>query len=375
VATAAYLSGADRLLAALAERRREPIVLGYHRVVDDFASEAACSFPAMLVSRRMLERHLDWIGRRCHVVSVDDLRTCVESPRRSARPVAAITFDDGYRDVYEHAMPLLVKKGLPAAVFVTTNYVSTADVHPHDQLYLLLVRASKQWDSFSHELCRLLGALHAPLSPVAFADASRSVHGALRMLLTTLPQREVRRVIDALDRSVGLAEPMPSGFRAMTWEMVRDMSRRGFVIGSHTQSHCLLTNEDRATVAEEISSSQRVLEEQLGRRVTSFAYPDGRFDTAAVRAVADGGYRIAFTTCRHRDAEHPWLTVPRMLLWERSTVDSGGRFSPAIMSGQIAGLLPSSACGQRHDATPVASESYGERDTGPSRYQRTAPFF
>jgi peptidoglycan/xylan/chitin deacetylase (PgdA/CDA1 family) len=315
----------------------------------------------------MLECHVDWLGRRFNVVSVDDLRSSLESPKRSARPLAAITFDDGYRDVYEHAMPLLVKKGLPAAVFVTTSYVSTAGAHPHDQLYLLLARASKRWRSFSEDLRRLLGSLHLPLSPMALADASRSVHGALRTLLTTLPARDVRRVIDALDGSVGLAGPMPSGFRAMTWEMVRDMSRRGFVIGSHTKSHRLLTNEDSAAVAEEIGDSQRVLDAKLGRAVTSFAYPDGRFDASVVRAVANGGYRIAFTTCRHRDAQHPWLTVPRLLLWERSTVDQGGRFSPAIMSAQITGLFSVSACRQRHDARPAASRSYGERDTGPSR--------
>jgi peptidoglycan/xylan/chitin deacetylase (PgdA/CDA1 family) len=375
VASAAYLSGVDRILPTLAGRRREPIVLGYHRVVDDFAGEAAFSFPAMLVSRRMLESHLDWIARRFQVVSLDDLRASVESPHRSARPVAAITFDDGYRDVYEHAVPLLLKKGLPAAVFVTTNYVGTAAAHPHDELYLLLARAGERWRSFPHELCRVLNALQLPLTPSALADATRSVHGALRTLLTTLAQRDVRRVIDALAGAVGLLEAMPSGFRAMTWEMVRDMSRRGFVIGSHTKTHRLLTNEDDATIVEEIRGSQHVLARQLGRAITSFSYPDGRFDAAVVRAVAGDGYQIAVTTCRHRDGQHPWLTVPRLMLWERSTVDAGGRFSPAIMSGQIAGLFRGSACGQRHFATPTATHSYGERHTGPSRYQRTVPLF
>jgi hypothetical protein len=148
LASAAHASGADRLAAVLTARHRNAVVLGYHRVVEDFAREASYSFPSMLISRRMLERHLDWIGRRYQVVGLEELRSRFVTRARTERPIAAITFDDGYRDVYEQAFPLLIRKGVPATVFVATNYVGTAGVLPHDRLYLLLARASHRWRSF-----------------------------------------------------------------------------------------------------------------------------------------------------------------------------------------------------------------------------------
>lgn len=372
VAAAAHLSRADRLYAAVAGQHREAVVVGYHRVVADFAREASYSFPSMLISRTMLERHLDWIARRFQVVSLDELRPRVEARSRTAPPIAAITFDDGYRDVYEQAFPLLMRKGLPAAVFVATNYVGTTGVLPHDKLYLLLARAAHRWRSFSRQLVRVLRRLELPLPPPTLFAAGASAGSALRTLITTLPEADVQRIIVALEVDCGLSGGLPSGFRPMTWDMVTEMSRAGFVLGSHTRSHSLLTNEDRSKVIDETAGSQQVLTAKLGRPVTTFAYPDGRFDRGAVRAVADAGYQVAVTTCRHRDREHPWLTIPRVLLWERSSVDSRGQFSPAILSCQVNGLFNRfSVCQQRHGRADFSRPPYGERHSSADRPQRT----
>ena len=59
----------------------------------------------MLTSRRMLEAQLDWIGRRFRFVSLDELGAQLGGRARPAAPLAAVTFDDGYRDVYEHGVP------------------------------------------------------------------------------------------------------------------------------------------------------------------------------------------------------------------------------------------------------------------------------
>ena len=65
----------------------------------------------------------------------------------------------------------------------------------------------------------------------------------------------------------------------------------------------------------------------------------GRDVHANVVRVDAAGYRLAFTICRHRDAQHPMLTIARKGLWERSSLDRRGRFSRAIMSCQAAGTF------------------------------------
>jgi hypothetical protein len=86
--------------------------------------------------------------------------------------------------------------------------------------------------------------------------------------------------------------------------------------------------------------------------VQHFAYPSGIFNTAAVDAVAAAGYRFGYTTCTHRDARFPLLTVPRTLLWENSCLDSHGVFSGSILSCQIHRAFDLvSGCRQRHAAS------------------------
>jgi peptidoglycan/xylan/chitin deacetylase (PgdA/CDA1 family) len=369
VSSAIHASGADWLLAA---RRRQPVVLGYHRVVDDFAAHATYSIPAMLISRAMLDRHLDWIGRRFQIVSLDELRSRVAARSWSARPIAAITFDDGYRDFYEHAFPLLKRKGIPAAVFAVTDCAGTSEVLPHDKLYLLLARASTRWASFSRELLQLLGRLDIALPNRALIVRSTTVHAALRILITTLSRADVQRIIDALDVEYPLPGDLPDGLRPLSWEMLAEISDAGIVVGSHTKTHILLTNEEQGKVIDETTGSRNELERRLGRAVTCFAYPDGRFDAAAVRAVAAAGYEVAVTTCRHRDPEYPWLTLPRVLLWEQSSAGARGRFSGAILSCQLNGLFDVlSACRQPHSDATFTLRSYGECHSSPASVQRT----
>ena len=185
------MTRADRIYATLSHQRHVAMLIGYHRIVADFDRESSYAFPSMLISCAMFERHLDWVARRFQVVSLDELRNRVESPSRTSRPVTAITFDDGYRDVYEHAFPLLMRKGIPAAVFVTTDYVGTSGVLPHDQLYLLLSRAVHRWRSFAQTLAGVLRRLEIPTPVVEASGALPSPHAALRALVTALSERDL----------------------------------------------------------------------------------------------------------------------------------------------------------------------------------------
>lgn len=133
-------TGVNRLISSL-PGIEHLLVIGYHRVVQDFGAHAVSSIPAMLISTRMLERQLDWIGRRFQFISVDELGAKLESGERFARPTAVVTFDDGYRDVYQNAFPLLKRKGIPSAMFVVTSHVGTTRPFIYDRMYLLLTRA------------------------------------------------------------------------------------------------------------------------------------------------------------------------------------------------------------------------------------------
>jgi peptidoglycan/xylan/chitin deacetylase (PgdA/CDA1 family) len=305
----------------------------------------------MLTSSRMLEAQLDWIGRRYRFVSLDELGRELDGGGAPGRPLAAVTFDDGYRDVHDVAMPVLARKGIPAAVFVVTDLVGTGEAQVHDRLYMLLCRAIGRWPDPGTALRELLLDLDLALPALDLDRLAADPRLAVATLLRSLSRCEVDRFAVAIEDAVGTDSSTATGIEPLSWEMLADMVRAGVIVGSHTRSHAWLTRESPIDVLDEARGSREEIERRLGITVEHFAYPDGRFDAATVTAVAAAGYRFAYTTCTHRDPRHPLLTLPRRMLWENSCVDAVNRFSPAIMSCQVHGVWSlMSSCGQNHGA-------------------------
>jgi peptidoglycan/xylan/chitin deacetylase (PgdA/CDA1 family) len=350
VASAVQWSGTNSLLALRPGMKQMPLVVGYHRVVENFHSSAAYAIAPMLISLRTFEHQLDWIGRRFEYVTLDDIADAMEGKRRFTRPVAAITFDDGYVDVYRHAFPLLQRKGIPWALFVVTGCVGTPILQTYDELYLLLADGFKRWHEPRRHLHRLLLGLEIPVSVLKRLDPNPD--GPVRAawtLIENLSQQELRRLVTALCMEGEIPAAAAAELGAMSWEMLQEMSQAGVIVGSHTRTHPFLPLEKWNRMLDETRGSREELQRRLGKPVDHFTYPSGAFDSAVVTAVATAGYRSAYTACQHRDPRYPELTIPRRLLWENSCMSAFGHFSPALMNCQVNGVfdfVPS--CRQAH---------------------------
>jgi peptidoglycan/xylan/chitin deacetylase (PgdA/CDA1 family) len=126
VASALHGSG------ALARHRRwhfrdRAMVLMYHRILNraDVPPETE---PGIYVTTEAFEQNLKLLARICDVVELDVLVANLRLEPRSARPMCAITFDDGWQDNYQNAFPLLKRFGLPATVFLVTDQVGRPDM-------------------------------------------------------------------------------------------------------------------------------------------------------------------------------------------------------------------------------------------------------
>ena len=125
-----------RLILGLIGRQRI-IVLLYHRVCDNMRDPVT-------VGLEQFERQMMEIRKRCRVVRIEDVvgRTVF---RRSLRPIVAVTFDDGYRDNFENAAPILLRCRVPAAFFVCTGLVNTDRGFRHDLVKLGKVIPAMTW--------------------------------------------------------------------------------------------------------------------------------------------------------------------------------------------------------------------------------------
>jgi peptidoglycan/xylan/chitin deacetylase (PgdA/CDA1 family) len=305
-------SGAAHLLGRVtrATPSRSPLVLGYHRVVDDMRD--AVGIGGMCVTAKTLARHVDWVARRYRVVSLDELALRLRAGADCSR-LAAFTFDDGYRDVFDHGLPVLSAKGIPAAVFVAVDHVGSDELLLHDRLFLALERR--------------LGRDRAEMA----------AYPATRALLAGLSRAELAALTERIDD--GVVPRIAKRLAPATWPMLSAALRAGFTIGSHTRTHALLPGEPAARRADETAGAKRRLESALSVPIRYFAYPDGAFSPAAVRAVRAAGYELAFTICGHQDPRRPLFTVPRRLFWEGSTRGAAGGFSSATLACHAAGAL------------------------------------
>jgi len=329
----------DRVVAGMTGDSRRPLVLGYHRVVPEFRPDPTISLPSMDISESMLEAQLDWVARRFRIVSLDELGPSLPGDDPREPPVAAITVDDGYWDAYEIAFPLFRRKGIPAAFFVVTDLIGTADVPLHDRLYYQLARGYAREGHVPRAIWPVLDRMELdPDTRLPLARADKP-YDALQILFHALSQGQLAGLADMLEAEAPLPTAVADRLRCVDWSMLRSMADGGMTIGSHTRSHVFLTREPPSAVHDEAVESRRRLEAQLARRVDHFAYPAGQFDATAVTAVAGAGYRFAYTCCTHVVPSHPHLTIPRKLLWERSCIDGDGRFSSAVMSAQVSGFF------------------------------------
>jgi peptidoglycan/xylan/chitin deacetylase (PgdA/CDA1 family) len=306
--------------------------------------------PPLLVEARTFEAHLDWIARRYRFVTLDDVADWAEGARTFERPVAAITFDDGYADVYRNALPILRRKGIPAAVFVVTDLVGGSRLLVHDETYLLMASAHAQWRDPPRELLELLRALELP-APIL--DRVRAVADdplrSVWVLLELLSRPAVDRLLAMLRGATRVSEEAVDEQRVMDWATLRQLSGQGITIGAHSRTHARLSNEGWERLLDETRGSRSVAERNLATRVEHFAYPGGGFNPLVLRAVAEAGYRCAYTSCTHHDPRHPALTLPRRLFWENTCLGAFGHFSPTLMSCQVSGVLDwASPCRQPH---------------------------
>ncbi len=250
-----------------------PLILAYHRISKarrGWEPSRPHEVPVALFRRQMAE-----LRARCRVVPLDRL---LEQSNGDIRPVAAVTFDDGYRDNFELAHPVLAELRIPAAVFATTRWLGS--------------RAPFWW--FELEDLARRGALGATDRGSVWSDYA-SEASRLKLLSEAVRAGRIGEL-----RRLAAGEPSRDWAPEMlSADDLRAMDRSGlWTIGGHTHSHPILARVGRDEARAEIFENKRVLEEVLGRPVRWFAYPNGcagDFSDEHIALLRAAGYEGALT--------------------------------------------------------------------------------
>ena len=296
-------------------------IIGYHRVVADIAKAEENSIYGLVVSRETFREHCRILKKNFDVVSLDEAAEFLDKGIISYLPKVVITFDDGYLDNYEEAFPILHEFDLPATIFLPTKLIGKDEPLSHDKAFWLAKNALES--NLNLEKIFLKAGLQAESGN--FSDTL-----VLTDKIVYLPTEQRDIIISELEKTLSISE-YPKEYRLLDWKMVREMSRQGIDFGDHTATHPVLPLEDEKSFESEIFESKEILEKELGKKVTSFAYPNGRYNEKVRRQIVEAGYKLAVTTEKHTNKFGEDLFVlGRTCLCEESTRGVGGHFSPQV---------------------------------------------
>jgi peptidoglycan/xylan/chitin deacetylase (PgdA/CDA1 family) len=270
-------------------------ILMYHRVASTVVDPWQIN-----VSPENFAGHIKALVEAAEVVPLQELPASLRKKRRS-RPVAAVTFDDGYLDNLTVAKPVLDASDIPATIFVATGWLDDPRPMWWDRLAhaLLAPEALPESLALNH-----LGEDISWQEPKACQNgaagrrARSRVHSKIWEKLRHLPDDDARHaVVDALVGLLGTDETLVADARPLTFHELLTLAADGrFDVGSHTVTHPTLPGLARAAKAREIENSARQIEDVFGRRPATFAYPYGDLDDESVELVRDAGYALACST-------------------------------------------------------------------------------
>ena len=273
------------------------IILTYHRVTETWDETLDYSQPGMVVTGSTFERQLTSLKEHFEVVTLGALLENEPIAGRPARPRCVITFDDGWRDNYDLAFPILRRHSLPATIFLATDFIGTDRAFWHTELTYLFTRT---------DVSRSLGdelTFRAYPSPVRHELRRLARRGPFRThdldpLIETLKalcdEEVIEELVQALSRTVGLRRPFFQDRKFfLDWDQVREMVAAGLEIGSHGCSHRILTRLSTEAANEELVRSKAEIEHRVGGTVEHLAFPNEAASGALVTAAATAGYRTA----------------------------------------------------------------------------------
>ena len=268
-----------------------------------------------------------WLKAWFHVLPLEQ---AVQQLREGSLPNRAlsISFDDGYADNHDMALPILQRHGLTATFFVATGFLDGGRMWNDTVIEAVRGCTLPQLD-FTGTVAAELGALS-----MGSIESRRSAIGRIIGATKYLPLAERTKWVQAVAARAGASLPDDL---MMTSAQVRALHRAGMGVGGHTVSHPILARLDTASVQDEISEGRRQLHDILNAPVPLFAYPNGKpgadYDERAVQVVRELGFSGAVATTwgtAHRQSDP--FQLPRFTPWDQSRLRFGLRLARQMVS-------------------------------------------
>lgn len=280
-----------------------PFILMYHRVLNLVHSDYFIQ-PGMFVTPKTFEMHLGLLGQKYNVLPLRELLEGFYVEKQSMVKCCSITFDDGWRDNYTNAFPLLKKYNTPASIFLATGYAGGDLWFWEEEVAFFLHQNSRQ-NIVSLFKSNLNASQYKKIANIAW-DITGVIY-----LMKQLPEEhrvELVRLVSMSNKSIRNKKRM-----VISWDEAREMQEESVDVFSHSHSHRLLTGLAYDEVLKDISTSLTLLSEELDNKQDVFCYPSGKFTDDIIEILKNNGIKYALTTQRSSLAHSKEIfSIPRI---------------------------------------------------------------
>lgn len=272
------------------------LILMYHRIIEREKSKIYIQ-DGMYVNPSTFYLQMKFLKENFDVLPLKSVSNIVggKNAKSTGKPICAITFDDGWKDFYENAYPVLTHFELFTTVFLPTDLIDTDSMSWPEMIARILTEKDKRTvrcageNAIRNDLAREIHDMNQPL-PIKIEKAIGLLKGC--------SSEQVETVIDELT-NVWQIEPGPAERAYLNWEEVKGMFKTGVVeFGSHTKNHRILPVAPEDVIWDElVQSRNKLIEEQVVcPEFIPFAYPNGDFTPRIATMVKESGYHMAVTT-------------------------------------------------------------------------------
>src|SRR5579862_7403409 len=280
-------SGALRWLAR--RRGKSAAILMYHSVLEE-PSRVTDSLGGIALSTRAFQSQMEMLARDFRPIDLEQAGRFVAEEGELPERAVVITFDDGYTDNYEIAMPILNRVGVPATFYVTVDCIERRTLPwPSRLRFAFRTTQKKSWVDSTGKSWNLSSAEDREKAYLGACDQACQLAGI------TL-EAEVART----ERELEATLPDGTGQLMMSWDQVKGLEQKGHIVGSHTMTHPNMAFLKVDDLRRELTLSKQTMECHLGAPVRHFSYPcPALFPNWTQQTTEESkraGYQTAVTT-------------------------------------------------------------------------------
>ncbi len=315
-----------RKISSKLVRRNDIKILAYHKISDDLPN-----YLGLNTTIAGFEKQIRYLKQHYNVISLSDAVDLIQSGEKLSEDVVVITFDDGYKDNYTNAFPIIKKYNIPVTIFLAAGLIGSKRNLWFGNITEMLTGTTKNsidleiFGLGKYPIDRLKQKEKAIITIIKYAKKLRKEE----------IQSLIKCISEKLEINYSESEQM------LSWDEIIEMKKNGVSFGTHTMTHTILTNISLKESEYEIVESKRLIEERLKAKVSFLSYPNGSaadFNKEIIKILKDNGFSCACTLVSGAN-NTDLFALKRRCMTVGVSKGVFGYFSKSLFAVEMAGIF------------------------------------